>query len=409
MTTLPVSRLGAYELVRLLAQGGMADIYLARQSESGALHSGLARQAGLDRHVAVKVLNTGRARDVESCALFVDEARVAGLLSHPNLASVYEVDVEDSVHYLAMEYVHGADLREVLAQAEVRQMAMPFDAAVTIIAGAAAALDHAHRRCDPEGRPLHLVHRDVSLSNIMVGHDGSVKVIDFGIAVSTASMHHTNPGIVRGKASYMSPEQCLGDPVDLRTDVFALGIVLYELTTGRRCFNGNSDFERMVGIVRGEWMLPSQFIPDFPVGLEEVIRTALAQAPEHRYASAAVMIDALEAVAALEGWQLGAAATAELMRSLFGEVKAPWTIEAEDATFVCPPPSPAVVWPVTASISAPQPTRIMTKPRRLARGTESDCYEPEERPSPEASDWQDEAPTRGRRSVNRMWCGRVAA
>jgi serine/threonine-protein kinase len=394
--TLPVSRLGAYELVRLLAQGGMADIYLARQ-------------AGSNRHVAVKVLNTSRAGDVESCALFMDEARVAGLLCHPNLAGVYEVDVEDGVYYLAMEYVHGADLREVLAQAELRQSAVPFDAAVTIVAGAAAALDHAHRRCGPDGRPLHLVHRDVSLSNIMVGHDGSVKVIDFGIAVSTASMHHTNPGIVRGKASYMSPEQCLGDPVDLRTDVFALGIVLYELTTGRRCFNGNSDFERMVGIVRGEWMLPSQFIQDFPAGLEEVIRTALAPDVEQRYASAAAMIDALEAVAALEGWHLGTAATAGLMQSLFGDVKAPWTIEAEDATFICPPPSPALAWPVVTSPSAPQPTRIITKPRRFARGTESDCYDPDDRPEPEASDWQDEAPTRGRRSVHRMWCARVAA
>jgi serine/threonine protein kinase len=236
-----------------------------------------------------------------------------------------------------------------------------------------------------------------------------VKVIDFGIAVSTASMHHTNPGVVRGKASYMSPEQCLGDPIDLRTDVFALGIVLYELTTGRRCFDGNSDFERMVRIVRGEWTLPSQFIPGFPGGLEEVIRTALAPHPDHRYASAAAMLDALEAVATLEGWQLGTAATAELMRSLFGEVKAAWTIEAEDATFVCPPPSPAAVWPVVTPQSVPQPTRVMTKPRRFARGTESDCYEPEERPAPEASDWQDEARTRGRRSLNRMWCARVAA
>ena len=368
--TLASTRLGNYELVRLLAQGGMADIYLARQ-------------IGLDRQVAVKVLNGQRARDTESCALFMDEARLAGLLNHANLASVYDVAAEGGMHYLAMEYVQGADLREILARAEQKQLALTYDSALTIVAGAASALDYAHRRCDADGRPLHLVHRDVSLSNIMVAHDGTVKVIDFGIAISTASQHHTNPGIVRGKASYMSPEQCLGDAVDLRTDVFALGIVLYELTTGRRCFSGNSDFERMLAVVQGEWVAPRGFIPDFPESLEQVIKTALDLEPAHRYPSAAAMIDALEAVAVLEGWTIGTTATAELMRDLYGEQHLQtWTAPAnDDETVITAPPTP--------------PTKIITRPRRFARGTESDVYE--------ADDPADDAPTRGRRSVPRMW------
>lgn len=197
-------RLGSFELLRLLAQGGMADVYLARQD-------------GLDRYVAVKVLSSHRSRDAESCALFVDEARVVGMLSHTNLAAVYEVAAEDGVYYLAMEYVHGADLREILQRGHSAPLPLP--AAVSIVAAAAAGLDHARRRCAPDGRPLQLVHRDVSLSNIMVGHDGEVKVIDFGIALSTASLHHTNPGVVRGKAAYMSPEQSMGEAVDLRTKV----------------------------------------------------------------------------------------------------------------------------------------------------------------------------------------------
>src|SRR5690606_33851995 len=147
-------------------------------------------------------------------------------------------------------------------------------------------------------------------------HDGAVKVIDFGIATSTASVHTTNPGVVRGKAAYMAPEQCLGAPLDLRTDVFALGVVLYELTTGRRCFHGNSDFERMVAVVRGELVPPSAFIPDFPPALEQVIRTALALDPAGRYASAAAMIDALEGIAAHEGWTLGPATVRRVMRAL---------------------------------------------------------------------------------------------
>src|SRR5205823_7662917 len=119
------------------------------------------------------------------------------------------------------------------------------------------------------------------------------KVVDFGIATATVSSHQTNPGIVRGKASYMSPEQCLGDAVDLRTDVFALGVVLYELTTGKRCFQGGSDFERMLAVVQGSYVPPSELVADFPADLEHVIATALANDPEARYASAAAMIDAL--------------------------------------------------------------------------------------------------------------------
>jgi serine/threonine-protein kinase len=382
----PRSRLGNYELVRLLAQGGMADIYLAKQD-------------GLDRHVAVKVLDQERARDVDSCQLFLDEARLVGMLSHPNLATVYEVDTKDGVHYLAMEYVHGADLRDILAKAQERGAELAYDCALSIVTAAAAGLDHAHRRCGPDGRPLHLVHRDVSLSNIMVGHDGAVKVIDFGIAISTASVHVTNPGIVRGKASYMSPEQCLGDPVDLRTDVFALGIVLYELTTGRRCFQGNSDFERMVAVVRGDWVPPSVHVAGFPAALEQVIATALAHDPANRYPSAAAMIEALEAVAALEGWTLGASATARLMRELFGAPASPRAHGQDDVTFVCPPPAPVVTWPgVAVAPAAKDPTVVITKPRRFARGTESDASD-----RIEPSDWQDEAPTRGRRSVPRVW------
>jgi serine/threonine protein kinase len=396
-------RLGSYELIRLVAQGGMADIYLARQVGIGQF----------ERHVAIKVLNAQRARDPESCALFLDEARVVALLDHGNLASVHEVDAKDGVYYLAMEYVHGADLREILAQAEHRDTPLSYECALTIVAHAASGLDHAHRRCGPDGRPLHLVHRDVSLSNIMVGHDGSVKVIDFGIAKSTASLHTTNPGIVRGKASYMSPEQCLGDPVDLRTDVFALGVVLYELSTGRRCYQGSSDFERMLAVVRGEYVAPSALVPDFPPALEQVIHTALAFDPAQRYPSAAALLDALEAVARREGWTLEPRHTQHMMHALFGQAAEPWQDAGDDdVTYVCPPPVMDAV--VDLPVAAPQPTRVMTKPRRLARGTESDVHDPviadasalcercREHGVPQAQDWRDEAPTRGRRSFPRV-------
>ncbi|HSK05462.1 MAG TPA: serine/threonine-protein kinase [Kofleriaceae bacterium] len=301
-----LSRLGSYEILRPIAHGGMADIYLARPA-GGAL----------EPPVALKVLSEARAADAELRALFFHEARVCTLLDHPNIASVLDVDVADGRHYLTMEYVDGVDLRELLAAAGRASRGVPYEVAVAIIAAAAAGLDHAHRRCDAGGRPLRLVHRDVSLSNLMVGHDGAVKVVDFGIASTTISDVHTLPGIVRGKASYMSPEQCLGDELDHRTDVFALGVVLYELTTGARCFHGKSDFERMLAVVRGDYIPPSQIVAGYPHELERVIRTALASAPEQRYASCADMIEALEAVRARHGWAGGAAPIARLMVELF--------------------------------------------------------------------------------------------
>ncbi len=348
----PGTYLGSYELVRLLAQGGMADIYLARSLSTS-------------RFVAVKVLNARRAADPESRALFHDEARLVGKLDHLNLAAILEVDVETGVHYLVMEYVHGADLRELLRHATLTGRPIPYESALTIVSAAAAGLSHAHTRCGDDGRALELVHRDVSLSNIMVGHDGSVKVIDFGIAQSSQALHETNPGIIRGKAAYMSPEQCLGDAVDLRTDVFALGVVLYELTTGRRCFVGETDFERMLAVVRGEWTPPMVHVPQFPRALERVIRIALALDPAHRYPSMGAMIEDLEEVAALEGWLPGSRTTARLMAELFGRVSFPSVTTDDAATLVGPLELDENH--IVIEDEPPAVTRIITR-RRIARG-----------------------------------------
>jgi serine/threonine-protein kinase len=364
-------RLGKYDLVRRVAQGGMADVYLARQVGIGKF----------SRHVALKVLNPVRGADAESRQMFLDEARLVALLHHHNLASVLEIDVADDVHYLAMEYVHGVDLRDLLAECGKTGCVPAYDCAMSIIAAAAAGLDHAHRRTGPDGKPLRLVHRDVSLSNIMVGHDGSVKVVDFGIAASAISTVPPSPGIVRGKASYMSPEQCLGDDVDLRTDVFALGIVLYELTTGARCFDGPADFDRMLAVVRGDYIRPSDIVPDYPPDLERVIRTALAVDATKRYASAAAMIEALEAVASVHGWSLGTSAITRTMRELYGDVPEPWAAEPSvDLADVCGEPTekrPMVAFADT-DVAPAKPTAptACCKPgrKRFAAGSMSDLH-----------------------------------
>jgi len=421
------TRFGSYELVRPIAQGGMADIYLARQGGPGQT----------ERRVAIKVLNEQRAIDPDARGLFLHEARVCALLSHPNIASVLEVDVADGRHYLAMEYVDGVDLRDLVAAAarSLSSRAVPYGAAIAIIAEAAAGLEHAHRRCDRDGKPLNLVHRDVSLSNIMVDHTGAVKVVDFGIASTTISNVHTMPGVVRGKASYMSPEQCLGDPLDLRTDVFALGIVLYELTTGARCFHGKSDFERMLAVVRGDYLAPSQIVPDYPPELERVIRTALATAPDGRYASCAALIEALEAVRAGRGWAGGTETIARLMAQLYpAETEALEAVApAAPAPAAPAPAAPADATAVDPAVTARQPVLLETlaergaipphalalasaptalrRPlargsnQRVARGTSPEAYERRTREL-----WldDDDAPTRGRRAVKRPSALRLA-
>jgi len=385
----PPARLGHYELVRQIARGGMADIYLARRDGIGQF----------ERHVALKVLNRQRAQEAEACQMFLDEARVVGLLNHHNVAAVLDVDVIDNQHYLAMEYVHGVDLRELLACAVRKRHAIPYDAAISIVARAAAGLDHAHRRIGPDGQPLGLVHRDVSLSNIMVGHDGSVKVVDFGIAQTTIATVQTCPGVVRGKASYMSPEQCLGDPLDHRTDVFALGVVLYELTTGARCFSGKTDFERMLGVVRGEYVPPSQLDQCYPPELEAVVRRALATDPARRYETASALMEALEEVASVRHWLTGDDEIVGLLRALYGEVSEPWAPPIELVL-------PDTAAPTKRGTRLARGTEPPAEPHELARGSEPDLLR--------ACGWaptpdEDDEPTRGRRPIKRPPTPNVAA
>ncbi|MBA3455057.1 MAG: serine/threonine protein kinase [Deltaproteobacteria bacterium] len=363
-TTATLSRLGKYELVRPLGKGGMAAVYLAR--------TGHGR---FTREVALKVLEHDASH--ENTEMFLTEARVLGMLQHPNIASVIDVDIDDGTLYLAMEHVDGVDLRELLVACFERKELPSYEVALAIIAQAAAGLDHAHRRCDTKGRPLRIVHRDVSLTNIMVTHDGGVKVVDFGIARSTLSTAHTMPGTVRGKPSYMAPEQCTGDPVDHRTDVFALGIVLYELTTGMRCFEGESDFDRMLAVVRGTFQRPSAVQHDFPDDLEQVIMKALARDPADRYASCAAMVAALEQILRERGWAGGSSAIRRAMQVVFGG--------ARDAAIKATIEMPIAVTAPTECVQLSEPIPH----RRFARGSRVELS-------------LDDDITAGRRSIKRI-------
>src|SRR5580704_1579219 len=311
-------KVGRYEVISHLATGGMAQIYLARQSGLGAF----------ERHVVLKTILRERATDERFVTMFLDEAKLAATLNHQNVAQVYEVDQADGAYFMAMEYVHGENARAILEATLRRGWTIPLELAIMIISGAAAGLHHAHERRGKQGQPLNIVHRDISPANIMVGFDGSVKVLDFGIAKAEERATKTVGGMIKGKYGYMSPEQCKGKPIDRRSDIFALGICLYEMTTLRRAFKGNDDFETMKRIVSGDVMLPSVAVQGYPRELEAIVLTAMANDPNARFQTAQEMIEALDAFAQRTKLVGSNTAMGRFMVQLFGSRKEPWVESA---------------------------------------------------------------------------------
>jgi hypothetical protein len=302
-------RLGKYEIIRELATGGMATIYLARVSGT----------AGFEKLVVLKRILPALARDDAFVRMFLDEARLAATLRHSNIADVFDVGVENDTYFFAMEYVRGQNARAVRIESKQRQLPIPLEVSLAIIAGTAAALGYAHDRTGPEG-PLHLVHRDVSPSNVLVSYDGAVKLVDFGIArANLRRAGRTRTGWRRGKAPYLSPEQCRGEDLDRRSDLFSLGTMLYELTAGQRPFLGHSDFEVMEAIVTREVVPPSILVADYPRELEQIVMRLLARSRAERYQDAGALLEDIERFVASSTMLTSAHVVARYMRELFGE------------------------------------------------------------------------------------------
>ena len=313
------TKLGRYEVVKHLARGGMADLLVARAS-------GLQ---GFERHVVLKCLRSQQAEDAAFVDMFVTEARLAGALHHHNIVQVLDIGQEDGKHFFAMEYVHGEDVRRLLEQLSARKSQPPIQHVVAIMTAVAAALHHAHEQKGSDLKPLGIVHRDVSPANIIIAYDGNVKVVDFGIAKAAMRTSETQAGMLKGKVPYMAPEQCTGKPVDRRSDVFALGIVLYELVTVRRLFKGDNEFFTMSALVQGEIPRPSLHRADLPKPLENIILKALAREPSDRYQTAEEMRAALEDFADKAGLRMSTSTLANYMKKLFGKRPEPWMLDAE--------------------------------------------------------------------------------
>ena len=274
-----------YVLLKHLATGGMADVFLARQTGS----------AGFVKECVIKRILPHHARDEQFVTMFLDEARLCARLTHPNIAQVYDLGQVGDDFFIAMEYVHGVDLENVLEVLHQRgEKRMPAAIAARIVSAAAEALEHAHNAVDALGRPLGIVHRDVTPSNIVVSFEGVPKLLDFGIAKASHKQFKTEVGVVRGKAPYMSPEQVEGEELDRRSDIFSLGAMLYELTTGQKPFDAETSARIAIKILQDEPEPPGMLVEDYPKALAETVMAALTKRSEARIATARAFQTQLE-------------------------------------------------------------------------------------------------------------------
>jgi serine/threonine protein kinase len=272
-----------YKILRRLGKGGMAEVFLARQE-------GLA---GLRRLTVVKKLLPQFSQMADVAEMLLDEARIAAQLTHPNIVQIFELGKEDGQYFIVMEFVDGCDLATLARIERHRQGRVPLRLTVRAVSEAAMGLDFAHRQVGLDGRPLNIVHRDVSPHNILCSREGAVKVTDFGIAKAVGKAQVTQVGVVKGKVHYMSPEQYTGGPVDLRSDIYSLGVVLYQLTTGKLPRVGEDGEVVMRRVLEGRLPPPSEIRQDYPEELEAIVLRALAHDPDNRYPDAAALRDDL--------------------------------------------------------------------------------------------------------------------
>jgi serine/threonine protein kinase len=328
----PGVKLGRYELLRNLAVGGMAELFVARAS-------GLE---GFEKLVVLKRILPQLATNADFIKMFLDEARIAALLHHPNIAQVYDFGRAGESYFFTMEYVPGKDLREILRAAK-RRGGIPLEHALGIILGVAAGLHYAHERVGIDGEPLGIVHRDVSPANVLVTRDGGVKLVDFGVAKARSRQTETRAGTLKGKIAYMSPEQCKGEEVDRRSDVFALGILLYELSTGTRLFKGDNEFAILREIATQDVPPPSSRTADYPPELEAIVLRALKREPAERYPTAEELQVELEAFVTRHRLVVSPVGLRRFLAELFPQAEAPLLLPPSRAPSASQSRKPATV------------------------------------------------------------------
>lgn len=299
-----------FTLLEKIASGGMAEIFLAKSAGPG----------GFEKLLVLKRILPHHSADSEFISMFIDEARTTSQLNQSNIVHIYEFGECENTYYLAMEYVDGKNLRQILARSEELKRPMPVEHAVYIAGKICEGLDYAHRFRDKSGNELlQIIHRDISPQNILVSYEGEVKLIDFGIAKTRAKAGKTKAGVLKGKFGYMSPEQAHGEPLDQRTDIFSTGIILFEMITHQRLFTSLNDLSTLKKIQEAKIPPPSLFNPDVPFELEDIILKALEKDLSRRYQTARDLQRDLNRFLNTLNPDFSASLTAAYIRSLFAD------------------------------------------------------------------------------------------
>jgi serine/threonine-protein kinase len=299
---------GKYRIIAELGEGGTAKVYLA-----------VARgRSGFNKLVVLKTIKRNLADHQETRQMFVQEARLAARLNHPGIVQTYEIVEIGGLPVIVMEYLEGHPLSSLISRAR-QQLTLPMH--LRIIADAASALHYAHELADYDATPLGLVHRDMTPHNVMVTFDGQTKILDFGIAKLATSRNETRTGVIKGKVRYMPPEQIAGEAVDRRTDLYAVGVMLWEAATGRQMWEGCTDITVMNRVLNGEIPAPRSLVPGIPEDLHKMCLKALSADPNERYATAADMEAEIEAFLEQMSPRVSQRATAKLVSQVFSDVR----------------------------------------------------------------------------------------
>jgi serine/threonine-protein kinase len=308
--TVPRLLLGNYEVVRKLATGGMGEVFLAHQTGP----------VDFRRPVVLKRLHPRFTSNPQFVAMFLNEAQIAANLAHPNIVHIYELFQEGNGYVIAMEYVRGGTVLSLLRAFESRGLrGLPLGPVVRIATSVCDALYYAYNEPDADGVPRHVIHRDVSPSNVLVGYDGQVKLADFGIAKALADESATQATTIKGKYGYLTPEQIKCQPLDQRSDVFSLGTMLWEMSVGRTLFQRESEMQMLYAILEERIPRPSEHVEDYPPDLERVVMQALARSRDERYPDAHALAEDLQAVARAHQWDCEKPTLSKLVKELLPE------------------------------------------------------------------------------------------
>ncbi len=362
-------QLGKYQLIRKLAAGGMAEVFLAKA----------AGPMGFEKTLVLKRILPHLAGDPAFVKMFLSEAKLVAQLNHPNIVQIFDFGQAGGSYFLAMEYIDGPTLRGLIKRARLIDLSLPVALCARIVSLACEGLAFAHEFRDPAtGEPLGIIHRDISPDNILLSSQGAVKVVDFGIAKVAGQSQHTQPGVVKGKISYMSPEQLRSRPLDRRADVYALGIVLYEMLTGRRPFDAASDVKLMQAIINGQRVPAVSLRPDLPASLQQILDRAVAKEREERYPDCRAFQEDLERFILSTGEHMGAYQIAQITMQLVGD-----EFRTSSSTSIpalkTPPSSPSAPERVTDEHTAPA---MMAAGRTDPPNTTDPDFGPSEETSP---------------------------